>query len=343
MWLEETVSRLRSGGSAPVAAFSANTAIGARTRPPAAVRIAIPPGAVAASPVARGCPRRSARRGRAAARAARRPAARDGRSRLRHEHAAAEHRRRRSAPARRPRRPREHRARRRPRPRRPPSCAGAVETTSSPALRYQASTPSASHQAPIASTVARAAATQARAGPSPKSARSDGRLRSRLETKPPLRPLGPCPQRAASSMTTRASGRGLEHVPGGPHARCSRRRRSTTSARCSPSSGGQHRRAAGVGDPEPVRVVQHQPRCVRDRGGDRGPLDVAQRARRVDADRVVGEAWRAARRAPRGSRGWPAGGAAASSRPRASPRAGRRTARPPARRRGRPARGSRAR
>ena len=87
-----------------------------------------------------------------------------------------------------------------------PSCAGAVETTSSPALRYQASTPSASHQAPIASTVACAAATQARAGASPRSARSDGRLRSRLETKPPLRPLGPCPQRAASTMTTRASG-----------------------------------------------------------------------------------------------------------------------------------------
>ena len=80
----------------------------------------------------------------------------------------------------------------------PPSCAGAVETTSSPPLRYHASTPSASHQAPIASTVSRAATRHASSTLSP--ARSTG------VTKPPLRPLGPCPQRPASSTTTRASG-----------------------------------------------------------------------------------------------------------------------------------------
>ena len=203
MWLEETVSRLRSGGSAPVEAFSANTADRARTRPPAAVRIAIPAGslrtAVARVPSKIRAPRASSRsrspkasragwtvavwgtntppRNTGEAQIARAPAASSACTVLPSTASALT-----------------------------PSCAGAVEATSSPALRYQASTPSASHHAPIASTVACAASTHARAGASPRSARSVGRLRSRLETKPPLRPLGPCPQRAASRTTTRASG-----------------------------------------------------------------------------------------------------------------------------------------
>ena len=48
-----------------------------------------------------------------------------------------------------------------------PSWAGAVDTHSSPPRRYQASTPSASHQAPTASTVSPAASTHARAAASP--------------------------------------------------------------------------------------------------------------------------------------------------------------------------------
>ena len=59
------MSRLRSGGSAPVEAFSANTAVRARTRPPAAVRIAIPAGslrtAVARVPSKIRAPRASSR------------------------------------------------------------------------------------------------------------------------------------------------------------------------------------------------------------------------------------------------------------------------------------------
>ena len=51
-----------------------------------------------------------------------------------------------------------------------PSWAGAVLTTRPPALRYQASTPSASHHAPIASTDSAAASIHARAGPAPRAA-----------------------------------------------------------------------------------------------------------------------------------------------------------------------------
>ena len=202
MWLEETVSRLRSGGSVPLAALMANTATGARTCP-LAVETAMPAGTDRA-PVARlpswiRAPRARSR--------SRRPKA----SRAGCTFAAAGT----NTP---PRNTGEsHRARAAaascPSTVVPstasaltPSCAGAVDTHSSPPRRYQASTPSASHHAPIASTVARAASTHARAGASPKSARSVGRLRSRLDTNPPLRPLGPCAQRPASSTTTCASG-----------------------------------------------------------------------------------------------------------------------------------------
>ncbi len=75
-----------------------------------------------------------------------------------------------------------------------------------PAWRNQASTPSASHQAPIARTLSDDArhAASARSGPK-RSARS-GRLVQSVSQNPPLRPLGPYPQTSASSSTIRASG-----------------------------------------------------------------------------------------------------------------------------------------
>ncbi len=203
MWLEETVSRLRSGSSVPLAAFRANTAIRARTRP-LAVRTETPSGTgrmpVARLPSQMRAPRASSRsRSPNASRAGWTVAASGTNTPARNT---GESQRPRacsavcastdapstaSTPV-------------------PPSCAGAVETTSSPPLRYHASTPSASHQAPIASTVARAAAAHASPAASPNSRRSAGSDRSTPVTKPPLRPLGPWPQRPASSTTTLRSG-----------------------------------------------------------------------------------------------------------------------------------------
>jgi hypothetical protein len=203
MWLEETVSRLRSGGSVPLDAHMANTAMRARTRPPLAVVTASPSGAgrtaVARLPSKIWAPRASSR--------SRSPnASRAGwtfalAGTYTPERNTGESQRARAAAASWastvvPSTPSAA----------APSCAGAVETHSSPPRRYHASTPSASHHAPIASTVSRAASVHAVAAASPYAATSVGRLMSMLDTNPPLRPLGPCPQRPASSSTTRASG-----------------------------------------------------------------------------------------------------------------------------------------
>ena len=116
---------------------------------------------------------------------------------------------------------RRRRARRRPRPRRRTnlcSWPGAAWTMRCGAAWYQASTPSASHQAPIARTDASAAATSSSPARTPNSSCSVGRLSVIAWTKPPLRPLGPKPQRSASSTTNARVGLGLEHVPRRPHA-----------------------------------------------------------------------------------------------------------------------------
>ena len=84
------------------------------------------------------------------------------------------------------------------------SCASLVEVSTKPAWRNHASTPSASHHAPIARTLSDDASHAASARSSPNRSRSDGRFDHSVSQKPPLRPLGPCPQTSASSSTTRA-------------------------------------------------------------------------------------------------------------------------------------------
>ena len=84
------------------------------------------------------------------------------------------------------------------------SWASLVAVSMKPAGRNQASTPSASHQAPIARTLSDDASHAASARSSPKRSRSDGRFDHSVSQKPPLRPLGPWPHTSASSSTTRA-------------------------------------------------------------------------------------------------------------------------------------------
>jgi hypothetical protein len=86
------------------------------------------------------------------------------------------------------------------------SSAGFVEVITYPARPYQASTPSASHQAPIARTLSADASHAARARSSPKRSRSDGSDVQSVSQNPPFRPLGPCPQTSASTSAMRASG-----------------------------------------------------------------------------------------------------------------------------------------
>ena len=202
MWLEETVRRLRSGASVPLAALTANTAVRA-ARGPVAVAPSRPraPGACR-SP---GCPRTPARRGRGAGRAGRRRAGRGARWRSRART------RRRGTPARRSARgPRgvlgDHaravdrvRADARPAPARWRRAARRRAGT-----RRRRPPPRTTRR-----SRRRRRARRVDPGPraaSPTSSRNPGMLRSRLDTNPPLRPLGPWPQRPASSSTTRASG-----------------------------------------------------------------------------------------------------------------------------------------
>ena len=84
----------------------------------------------------------------------------------------------------------------------PSSCASLVATTSVGAARYQASTPSRSHQSPIPCTPRSDALTTSSARSSPTRSRRMGTSSQSVETKPPLRPLGPCPARPASSTST---------------------------------------------------------------------------------------------------------------------------------------------
>ena len=155
---------------------------------------------------------------------------------------------------------------------------------------------------------------------SPYCSRSSGRYSHSEERKPPLRPLGPIPQRSASSTTTRAFGSRLARSPTPSTARCSRRRRPRRRRRRRPLR-------AGTGAGAPASAI-HQPcaSCIisRHRRLDRRALDVAQPLRHVAAHRVARDARRAGPPAPRGSPGWRPAGGAASSRPR-----GRRSRRPP--------------
>ena len=218
----------------------------------------------------------------------------------------------------------------------PPSCAGAVETTSSPPLRYHASTPSASHQAPIASTVSRAAA-RPRPAPAASAARRPCRSRSRRCGRSARGRSGrPRARRRARPARPRARARRSR-------ARCSRRRPRRRRPARSPSSGGSTSGLPASAIQYPCASCSIRRRTHALRRGDRRALDVAQPDRHVDADGVASGSSARRPRAPRGSPGSRAAGAAASSRPRARPPAARRTARRRSRRRGRRARGSPAR
>ena len=79
-----------------------------------------------------------------------------------------------------------------------------------------------------------AARATSTAAASPKRSRRDRRLNHIAFTKPPFRPLGPWPQRSASSKRTLASGSSRMQMPRGPHSRVAaadhgaRRRRCVT-------------------------------------------------------------------------------------------------------------------
>ena len=208
MWLEETVRRLRSRCSCPEAALTATTAVAARTRPPA-VSATMAPGASGCAWSAR------------SARTAERSKIRTPRPSRRSRSPKASRAGWTVAPARVATPPRNTGESQTARvsaavrgttsspltaPALAPSWPGAQETTRCGAARCHASTSWASHQAPIASTDSTEARHSSSAAASPCSPRSSGRYSHSEDRKPPLRPLGPIPQRSASSTTTRAFG-----------------------------------------------------------------------------------------------------------------------------------------
>ena len=81
-----------------------------------------------------------------------------------------------------------------------------------PRGRNHASTPCSSHQAPIARTLSSEARAAASARSGPKRSTRSGRFVHSVSAKPPLRPLGPCPQTAASSSATLAPRRRSCHA-----------------------------------------------------------------------------------------------------------------------------------
>ena len=100
-----------------------------------------------------------------------------------------------------------------------PSCArGSSRRRASAPARYHASTPCDSHHSPIPRTPRSEARATSTARSSPTRSRRIGRSSQSVETKPPFRPLGPCPASPDSRTTT--SGRRLERLqlPGGPEA-----------------------------------------------------------------------------------------------------------------------------
>ena len=89
---------------------------------------------------------------------------------------------------------------------RAPSWAAAAETCMYPDLRYQASISCSSQKRPTASTESAEARQSSSAAVSPNRSRRVAKLSHIELTKPPFRPLGPCPNRSASSTTTLAEG-----------------------------------------------------------------------------------------------------------------------------------------
>ena len=208
MWLEDTVRRLRSRLICPEAALTATTAAPARTRPPGV--------SATTAPGASGCPRseRSAFTGEPSKIRTPRPSRRSRSPKASRAGCTV-------APARVATPPRKTGESQTARvsacvrattsspviaPALAPSWRGAQETTRWGASRCQASTSWALHHAPIASTDSTEASHSSRARASPYCSRSSGRYSHSEERKPPLRPLGPIPQRSASSTTTRAFG-----------------------------------------------------------------------------------------------------------------------------------------
>ena len=221
MWLDATASASRWPANPAAAALTASTAV------PARIRAAVGVGdRVAAEPAHAACARGGARRARAAGGAARArgvPAARSPRASSStpppRKSGEAQRRRtssssigtasfgradargtpRRGRPSRRPGRRTWRRSSSAPRRtrRRPP----AFRTTRRSRARR-----------------ARTHGRHRRARVSPTRSRSVGRSSQSVETKPPLRPLGPWPHRSASTTTTSASGSSSLQVPGRPHA-----------------------------------------------------------------------------------------------------------------------------
>ena len=93
----------------------------------------------------------------------------------------------------------------RSRPRIRPATPSSRRGASAP-RRNQASTSFASHHAPIPRTASSDARQTASAAASPAFSRSVGASPQSVSQKPPFRPLGPCPQTAASSTSTSSSG-----------------------------------------------------------------------------------------------------------------------------------------
>ena len=147
------------------------------------------------------------------------------------------------------------RARRPPRrPRRAssqsPSCASDVATSASAPRRTRRRPPALAPRAdPAHRALGRAATSTARA--SPTRSRRVGRSSQSVDTKPPLRPLGPWPQRPASRRTTSAPAR----APSGATpstGRGSRRRRRGRRRVCPVRAGSSARRRRGLLEPPAV-------------------------------------------------------------------------------------------
>ena len=151
-------------------------------------------------------------------------------------------------------------ARRRRRPRsQVPSSAGGRDLQVA-AVAYQASTSCC--RAPLADLRRPSPARPARrasAASSPKRARIVGRLNHIELTNPPLRPLGPSPQRSASSRTTRASGSSSLEPPRGPHPGVAAADDDDVGAPLAVERRQRLRRRPGLLEPVALRVVTLRP------------------------------------------------------------------------------------
>ena len=176
-------------------------------------------------------------------------------------------------------------------------------------------------------TDASAAATRSSPPRAPKSSRSVGRLSVMAWTKPPLRPLGPKPQRSASSRTIRRSGSASSrchavHRPGEPAADdhdvgvgVAPQRRQRRRARRPRRSTSRGRRAASVGSPARPRAPPGRAGSASDAGWPSCPSSETSRPK-SELDVPVDEQAQLALRRRASSRGGSCGPAPTRCRPR---------------------------